>query len=87
MLLKGVEPVALGGGIEGPVVDDGSGGGDWVVVAIKSNDGHYRLARSATKGVIMRAEWMCHVAIAMCRVSPLLMAAGAGNRFANIDGI
>jgi hypothetical protein len=42
LLLRGVEPVELGGGIEGPVVDDEPGGGDWVVVAIKSSDGDYR---------------------------------------------
>jgi len=43
LLPRGVEPVALGGGIEGPVVDDGPWEDDWVLVAIKSIDGYYRL--------------------------------------------
>lgn len=43
----GIEPVVSGGGIEGTVVDDGSGGSDCEVVgvAIKSIDRHCRAAR------------------------------------------
>jgi len=57
----GIEPVVLGGGKEGPVVDDGSGGGDWVGVAIKLLDGRYRVGVRRRGVIMMRAEWMCHV--------------------------